>query len=88
MTSPQLEFEQKLTEFRALQEEASNLYSLRTKFLGQQTENEMVLSELNLLDSESKVFKLSGPVLLPQDLDEAKTVVRTRIGYITRELFV
>jgi prefoldin beta subunit len=36
--------------------------------------------ELNLLDSEAAVFKLVGPVLLKQDVSEAKDNVKTRIA--------
>lgn len=37
-----------------------------SKLMAQHNENEMVLKELKLLDDESKVYKLVGPVLLSQ----------------------
>ncbi|KAL0241679.1 hypothetical protein GEMRC1_006914 [Eukaryota sp. GEM-RC1] len=82
------DFEQKLNELKTLQDEASTLYSTRTKYVGQLTENEMVLEELELLggDEDSKVYKLAGPVLLPQDLEESKAMVTSRIGFMKREL--
>ena len=38
----------------------------------QLSENEMVLKELELLEDEAKVYKLVGPVLMKQDLVEAR----------------
>jgi len=37
-----------------------------SKLMAQHNENEMVLKELKLIDDESKVYKLVGPVLLSQ----------------------
>jgi prefoldin beta subunit len=57
-----------------------------SKLLAQHNENSMVLSELKLLDEASTVYKLVGPVLLKQDLDEAKSVVEKRLQYIGDEM--
>jgi prefoldin beta subunit len=48
----------------------------------QLSENQLVNEELDILDDEAKVYKLVGPVLMPQDLTEAKDVVGTRIRFI------
>lgn len=45
-----------------------------------------MFKELDHLESGSKVFKLVGPVLIPQDLDEAKGTVNTRIDFISKEV--
>ncbi|XP_027563377.1 prefoldin subunit 6, partial [Neopelma chrysocephalum] len=42
--------------------------------------------ELNLLDSSNTIFKLLGPVLVRQDLEEAKATVGKRLEYITAEM--
>lgn len=42
--------------------------------------------ELDLLEDDANVFKLIGPVLVKQDLAEAKANVNKRIEYITAEL--
>lgn len=42
--------------------------------------------ELELLEDDANVFKLIGPVLVKQDLAEAKANVNKRIEYITAEL--
>jgi prefoldin beta subunit len=49
------------------------------------TENNGVKEELNLLESDANVFKLIGPVLVKQDLEEAHQNVSKRIDYITGE---
>ena len=42
--------------------------------------------ELDLLDSTNTVYKLIGPVLVKQDLDEAKATVTKRLEYINGEM--
>ena len=52
------------------------------------SENEMVMQELTLIDGEESatVYKLVGPILAKQDLEEAKTNVKTRLEYIQKEI--
>jgi prefoldin beta subunit len=57
-----------------------------SKLLGQYNENDMVLKELNMLEDDSTVYKLVGPVLLTQDLDEARSNVEKRLQYIGDEM--
>lgn len=49
-------------------------------------ENELVLKELELLEEDSKVFKLIGPVLVVQELVEVKSNVSKRIDYINADM--
>ncbi|NWH68324.1 PFD6 protein, partial [Geococcyx californianus] len=42
--------------------------------------------ELALLDDTNTIFKLLGPVLVKQELDEAKGTVGKRLEYITGEI--
>ena len=44
------------------------------------------MKELELLMEDANVFKLIGPVLVKQDLAEARANVRKRIDYISAEL--
>ena len=41
--------------------------------------------ELALM-TEGRVFKLIGPALIPQNLDEARTNVDKRLEYINKEM--
>ena len=42
--------------------------------------------ELDHLEDDAKIYKLVGPVLIPQELDEAKSTVGTRIKFISKEI--
>jgi len=45
----------------------------------------MVKKEIDLLEADAKIFKLSGPILIPQTLGETKSVINTRLDYIKKE---
>ena len=49
-------------------------------------ENDMVLQEFKMLADDAKVFKLVGPILAKQDLDECKNNVTKRIEFIDKEI--
>ena len=46
------------------------------------------MAELNILNEGDTftVYKLVGPILAKQDLAEAKTNVKTRLEYISKEI--
>jgi len=76
-----------VAKFRALQTEIQELRSSQQTLIGQQNENEMVKQELDLLDEDSAtVYKMVGPVLMKNDVDDAKQTVDKRLEYITGEL--
>lgn len=60
----------------------------QAKLMSQYNENDMVLKELKLLEPEANCYKLTGPVLLKQDVDEAKSNVEKRLQYIGDEMSV
>lgn len=66
--------------------EYNKVLNQRRQLDGQLNENIMVKEELELLKEENDVFKLIGPVLVKQDLYEAKQNVDKRIDYIKAEL--
>uniref|UniRef100_A0A804KW50 Prefoldin subunit 6 n=1 Tax=Musa acuminata subsp. malaccensis TaxID=214687 RepID=A0A804KW50_MUSAM len=61
-------------------------HQVRKQYTIQLGENELVLTELELLNENSNVYKLIGPVLVKQDIAEANANVRKRIEYISVEL--
>lgn len=71
--------------FHKLREEIAKLRNDVQLLASQQNENEMVKQELALLTDESNVYKMVGPVLLKQDLDEAKSTVDKRLEFIGSE---
>ncbi|ESN92141.1 hypothetical protein HELRODRAFT_89869 [Helobdella robusta] len=75
-----------LEQFKALQTSYQKYISARQKLDAQLTENNMVLDEMKLLEDDSTVYKLVGPVLVKQDTVEATQNVEKRIKYISDEI--
>ncbi|KYM96116.1 PREDICTED: prefoldin subunit 6 [Cyphomyrmex costatus] len=71
---------------RQIQKEYNKALSQRQQLDGQLNENIMVKKELDVLKEENDVFKLIGPVLVKQELCEAKQNVDKRMDYIKSEL--
>ena len=75
-----------MTKYRETQESIQQLQASLQQVLSQATENEMVLHELELLNcDEDTVFKMIGPVLIKQDIDEAVQTVKKRLEFIQSE---
>ncbi|KAJ6645553.1 putative prefoldin subunit 6, partial [Pseudolycoriella hygida] len=75
-----------IEQFKSAQKEFSKLVQQRQLLDGQLNENKSVLDELNLLGPENKVYKLFGPVLVKQELEESRQNVAKRMEYIKKEL--
>jgi chaperonin cofactor prefoldin len=76
-----------VAKYRTLQESIQQQRSDLQLLTNQSIENELVLSELQLVkadesSSTTKVYKMVGPTLLKQDLEEAKETVQKRIEFI------
>nr|KAF6276709.1 prefoldin subunit 6 [Myotis myotis] len=65
--------------YQQLQKDLSKSMSGRQKLEAQLTENNIVKEELALLDASNVVFKLLGPVLVKQELGEARATVGKRL---------
>ncbi len=77
------------THLVALQEigkKLQNLIPKRGTLMSQQSENQMVKREFDLLNDENKVFKLNGPVLVKQDVSEAKVTIMNRLKFFQAEM--
>ncbi|CAG5992711.1 prefoldin subunit 6 [Menidia menidia] len=72
--------------YAQMQKDVSKSMSARQKLETQLTENNIVKEELDMLDSSNMVYKLIGPVLVKQDVDEAKATVAKRLEYINGEI--
>ncbi|XP_028657590.1 prefoldin subunit 6 [Erpetoichthys calabaricus] len=84
--SIQKKLQTELEQYQQIQKDLSKTMSARQKLEAQLTENNIVKEELDLLESENTVYKLIGPVLVKQDLEEAKSTVTKRLEYITGEI--
>lgn len=71
--------------FRQMQADLSKLRTDLQIVMSQQNENEMVKQELDLLDSSANVYKMVGPVLLRNDLEDAQQTVSKRLEFISGE---
>jgi len=82
----QMQLENQASALNKIQKDIGKNHQVRRQYTIQHGENEMVQKELELLEDDANVFKLIGPVLVKQDLAEAKANVNKRIEYITAEL--
>jgi len=80
------EVDAKVQKFRTIQEEVQKLRNDQQLLMQQQSENEMVKQELDLLDDSAQVYKMVGPVLMKNETDDAKQTVDQRLELITGEL--
>uniref|UniRef100_A0A060T5G8 ARAD1B11198p n=1 Tax=Blastobotrys adeninivorans TaxID=409370 RepID=A0A060T5G8_BLAAD len=80
-----MSFEKKSEEFNALQREMSGLVATRQQLEAQLQENKIVQKEFDTLGDE-KIYKLIGPVLVPQEKVEATTNVNKRLEFIQSEI--
>ncbi|EEB11741.1 predicted protein [Pediculus humanus corporis] len=82
----QKNLQKELDSFRSCQKEYQKAITKRQQLDAQLNENTCVKNELDLLEEDGEVFKLIGPVLMKQDLEEAKQNVAKRIEYISGEM--
>ncbi|CCH41334.1 Cortactin-binding protein [Wickerhamomyces ciferrii] len=73
-------------EFNKYQTDLQDLITSRQKLETQYQENQIVLNEFKNLESNAKIYKLTGPVLLPQDSNEANLNVEKRLEFIKSEI--
>lgn len=82
----QKKLQTELENFKVAQKDYQKALSQRQQLDGQLNENVIVKQELDLMKGDSEVYKLIGPVLIKQDLEEAKQNVVKRMDYIKGEL--
>jgi len=82
----QKEMQVHVQDLQLIEKEFSKCATTLAKFESQHAENDTVKQELDILEDDGKVFKLIGPALVPQDLDEAKDNVNKRIEYVGSEI--
>ncbi|EER30496.1 prefoldin subunit 6 [Candida tropicalis MYA-3404] len=86
MSDLKQQFETLSLNFNNHQNQLNDLISSRSKLETQYQENKIVLQEFDNLNEDSKIYKLTGPILLPQDYSEAKMNVNKRIEFIEDEI--
>ncbi|KIP10465.1 hypothetical protein PHLGIDRAFT_125512 [Phlebiopsis gigantea 11061_1 CR5-6] len=74
------------SEYQKLQSELSDVVEARQKLDAQLSENDLVKKEFAQLTPNNTVYKLIGPVLVPQDQAEAKSNVDKRLDFIRSDI--
>ena len=75
-----------VAELQEIGKKLNALIPKRATLMAQVSENEMVKKEFDLLEDESKIYKLNGPFLVKQDVVEAKSTVTSRLKHFQSEL--
>ncbi|TRY52608.1 Prefoldin subunit [Cryptosporidium tyzzeri] len=73
-------------EFLETQKKFEQINERRRILVAQESENQMVSKELELLESDAVIYKLVGSIMVKQSLDDAKSTVSKRLEYITGEI--
>ena len=79
------EIDAEVENFKQIQAQLNSVRTDLQTVLGQLTENEMVQKELELVDSSANVYKMVGPVLIKNSLEDARDTVSKRLEFITAE---
>ncbi|KAE9550081.1 hypothetical protein FO519_006713 [Halicephalobus sp. NKZ332] len=80
------DYEEQLRKYQVVEKEREKIIGQRQQLEAQKTENELVKQELDVLQPGTNVFKLIGPALVKQDLEESKATVGKRLEYIEEEI--
>lgn len=73
-------------QYQKVQGELEDLIISRQKLETQLQENKIVVDEFETLKEDTKVYKLTGNVLLPVEQDEARGNVDKRLEFINGEI--
>ena len=80
------QYEFLIKENQCIEKEQSKIRVAINNFENKKNENNIVKSELALLDDEDIVYKLIGPILVQQETSDAKIQVDSRIEIINKEI--
>lgn len=72
--------------FKQLQKDINKTAAGRAQLDSQMNENNLVKTEMEMLEDSETVFKLIGPALIRQETSDAKASVNKRIEYISGEI--
>ncbi|CAE7224507.1 YKE2 [Symbiodinium natans] len=78
--------QKELDKFKGMQEGLQKDYEARMGLIAQQQETELVKQEFDSIEEDAIVYKLVGPVMVKQNVDDAKANVVKRLEYISGEL--
>lgn len=68
------------------QEQLRSLIEQKQKLDSQVNEILMAKEEVDLLEDDATIYKLIGPLMVPQDLKEVKETIKGRLKYLTDKI--
>lgn len=82
--------EKEMGDLRKIQKELARIDSMAQDYILKKHENDMVkdvrcIQELQIM-TDGKVFKMVGPALIPQTLEDARSNVEKRLEFINKEM--
>ena len=80
------QYEFLVKENECIDKEQSKIRVALSNYENKKAENNIVKKELALLDDEDVVYKLIGPILVQQEISDAKIQVDSRIEMINKEI--
>jgi len=75
-----------MKENECIEKEQSKIRVAISNYENKKAENNIVKNELTLLDDSDVVYKLIGPILVQQEIGDAKIQVDSRIEMINKEI--
>ena len=75
-----------MKENACIEKEQSKIRVAISNYENKKAENNIVKNELTLLDDSDVVYKLIGPILVQQEIGDAKIQVDSRIEMINKEI--
>ena len=82
----QQDAEKEVAELKKLETDMAKSLEAKRSCMENLHENEIAMAEFELLEDDANVFKMIGPVLVKQDLAEAKETVKGRLDYVKAEI--
>lgn len=78
-------FERQKTAYNSMQEDVARLVEASQKQQSLMNETTMCKEEVARLDESSTIYKLTGPILVKQDLESTRSNVEKRLEFITTQ---
>jgi prefoldin beta subunit len=82
----QNEIEEEVQKYNQFDKKGQQLVQTRSSLLEQESENSLVLKEIEILPEDARIYKQVGGVLIDQKKKEVKTTLSNRLAMINNQL--
>lgn len=69
-----------------IQDQLRSLIEQKQKLDSQKNEILMAKEEVDLLEDDATIYKLIGPLMVPQELKEVKETIKSRLKYLNEKM--